>query len=501
MVIEKRFLVFPVSRNGEEQLVSFFVNQQLVYDLNIRLANGEPDFHAFVDMSRFKGQDVTAQTANGVLLPLEQVEAYDHRAPFDPADRSLLHFTPRSGWNNDPNGLVYANGTYHMFFQHNPCDVVWGNMHWGHATSPDLVHWQEQPTALFPDELGVMFSGSAIVDERNLLGLKQGDTDVILLYYTAEPISRLSEGRQTTQCLAYSTDNGKTFIKHPGNPVVPTIVNGNRDPKVVWDEEIQRYVMALYLDSDRYAFLHSTNLLNWEKVQELHIEGDNECPDLLLMTADDGSRKAVIGGAHGCYQVGDLKEGLFVPTQPVRRLYLNEYCYAHQTYSGTPGRTVQTTWHRANVEGKPFSQELSFPCDMTLHRCGEEYRLRLLPARELEQLAQQPAPTEPSLPLAAALTLPQTDAPITFTLGGQTITLDAGANTISAGGERWHTESPLGGSRLILLADRYTLKLHLCGGEALLALPVRWQDDAAAAQELAALPQLQVTPLRAAIQL
>lgn len=498
MVIEKRYLVFPVSRSGEEQPVTFHVNGQLVYDLNIRLADSEPDFYAFVDMSRFMGQDVTVAAEEGALPAAEQAEDYDCRAPFDPADRPLLHFTPRSGWNNDPNGLVYANGTYHMFFQHNPCDTVWGNMHWGHATSSDLIHWQQQETALFPDELGVMFSGSAIVDERNLLGLKQGDTDVILLYYTAEPISRLAQGRQTTQCLAYSTDNGKTFIKHPGNPVVPTIVNGNRDPKVVWDEASQQYLMALFLDSDRYALLHSTDLLHWEKVQEMHIEGDNECPDLLLMTADDGQRKAVIGGAHGCYQVGDVKDGLFVPTQPVRRLYLNEYCYAHQTYSGTPGRVVQTTWHRANAEGKPFSQELSFPCEMTLHRCGDAYRLRLLPARELSSLAAPEA--VPALPLAARFPLPQ-EGKQTLSLGGQTITLDVETDTITAGGESWHVPASLGGSDVLLLADRYTLKLHLCGGEALLALPVRWQQDGEAASALAAVPGVQLTPLRAALQL
>ncbi len=500
MRIGKHYLVFPVSRSAEERAVAFSIGGQPVYDLTIRLAADAPDFYAFVDMHRFYGQDVTIEAEGMALPPVEATDSFDHRAPLVPEKRPLLHFSPRNGWNNDPNGLVYANGTYHMFFQHNPCDTVWGNMHWGHAISTDLVHWQEQETALFPDELGVMFSGSAIVDERDLLGLKQGDTDVILLYYTAEPINRLAQGRQTTQCLAYSTDNGKTFIKHPGNPVVPTIVNGNRDPKVVWDESSSRYLMALYLDSDRYALLHSTDLLHWEKVQELHIEGDNECPDLLLMTADDGCCKAVIGGAHGCYQVGDLRDGRFLPTQPVRRLYLNEYCYAHQTYSGTPGRVVQTTWHRADVQGEPFSQELSFPCEMTLHRSGEEYRLRLLPARELALLAEKEEQDAPSLPLAATFTLPENGA-LTLSLGGQCITFDASGDTVTAAGESWHTASPLGGNTATLLVDRYTLKLHLCGGEALLALPVRWQDETSAARALAALPQVQISPLRAAIQL
>ncbi len=499
MKISRRYLVFPIARGAEEKIVTFSVNGQPVYDLSMRLSHDAPDFYAFVDVSRFLGQDVVIEAEGEALPPIDAADAYDHRAPFDPANRPLLHFSPRSGWNNDPNGLVYANGTYHMFFQHNPCDTVWGNMHWGHATSTDLVHWQQQETALFPDELGVMFSGSAIVDERNLLGLKQGDTDVILLYYTAEPINRLAEGRQTTQCLAYSVDNGKTFVKYPGNPVVPTIVNGNRDPKVVWDEASARYMMALYLDGDRYALLHSTDLLHWDMAQELRIEGDNECPDLLLMTADDGSSKAVIGGAHGCYQVGDLESGLFVPTQPVRRLYLNEYCYAHQTYSGTPGRVVQTTWQRANAENLPFSQELSFPCELTLHRTGAEYRLRAQPVRELSLLACENGQREAALPLVATLTVPQ-DAPLTLSLGGQTILLDGMADTVTAAGEVWHTEAPLGGSLLTLLVDRYTLKLHLCGGEALLAQPVRWHEETAAAAALAAL-QAQITPLGAAIQL
>lgn len=508
MLIEKRFLVFPICRTGEETLVTFMVNGKLVYDLNMRLTTKEADFYAFVDMSRFRGQEVTIAAADGILPAIRQTDDWDDRAPLCPETRPLLHFAPRNGWNNDPNGLVYANGTYHMFFQHNPCDVVWGNMHWGHATSTDLVHWQEQETALFPDELGVMFSGSAMVDERNLLGLKQDDTDVILLFYTAEPISQLAKGRQTTQCLAYSTDNGKTFVKYPRNPIVPTIVNGNRDPKVQWDEASQRYVMALYLDTDRYAILHSTDLLHWNKAQELHLEGDNECPDLLLMTADDGAHKAVMGGAHGLYQVGDLVDGRFVPTQPMRYLYLNEYCYAHQTYSGIPGRTVQVTWHRANVEGAAYSQELSFPCELSLHRQGDAYQLRILPARELDSLIERWSSVEDPqadaisqlIPLPCLIRLqPREDARLTLTLGNQTLLYDAKAQTITSEDVCYTLPADAASCDMLLLVDRNTLKLHLCGGAALLALPVRWTGDAVLTLSTEAgktLPALEIARLK-----
>ena len=506
MVIRKRYLVFPVRREGEETPVVFTVEGNLVYDLTMRLTTNKPDFYAFVDVSRFLGQDVTIAAENGDLPAIEQTDSWDERAPLCPETRPLLHFAPRNGWNNDPNGLVYANGTYHMFFQYNPCDVVWGNMHWGHATSTDLIHWQEQEIALYPDELGVMFSGSAIVDERNLLGLKQGDTDVILLFYTAEPINQLAKGLETTQCLAYSIDNGQTFVKYPGNPIVPTIVNGNRDPKVQWDEASQRYVMALFLDSDRYAILHSTDLLHWEKVQELHLEGDNECPDLLLMTAEDGQRKAVMGGAHGLYQVGDLVDGYFVPTQPIRHLYLNEYCYAHQTYSGTPGRVLQTTWHRANVEGAAFSQELSFPCELVLKKQEAAYQLHILPAREMDSLIDQwcsiRLPDADSIRVSMELpTLirlqPDASSQLTLQLGSQTIHYDPLANTIAAEGVTYPLPGASTGNNWLVLVDRHTLKLHLCNGAALLALPVRWQEEPAlTVQTSHNLPALEMAHLK-----
>lgn len=487
MIIRERFLVFPVRKNAEPVLVTFCEAGRLVYDLNIRLADGEADFHAFVDVSRFQGMELCIEAEGRPLEAVEQAASWDDRAPVCAQTRPLLHFAPRNGWNNDPNGLVYANGVYHMFFQYNPCDTAWGNMHWGHAVSEDLIHWQEKEIALYPDELGVMFSGSAIVDRDNQLGLKKGDTDVILLFYTAEPVNLLAKGKQTTQCLAYSTDNGETFHKHPSNPIVPTIVNGNRDPKVIRDEENNRWLMALYLDSDRYAILHSEDLLFWEKVQELHLEGDNECPDWYTLPADDGTLKTVIGGAHGCYQVGDLQDGRFVPTQPVKRLYLNEYCYAHQTYSGIPGRVVQTTWHRANVQ-ECFSQELSFPCELSLVKRQEEYQLLCRPARELETMIrgwvsvseQDYAAGETlHLPLelpSSVVVRPCGDAKLTFVAGDQQLVYDPAARTITAQGESYPLPDAAT-EEMQWILDRYTLKLHLCGGAAVLALPVRWTEQ------------------------
>ncbi len=486
MIIRERFLVFPVDGNADATPVTFRHNGKLVYDLNIRLTDGEPDFHAFVDVSRFRGLELSIEARGRLLADVEQTGDWDGRAPVCEETRPLLHFTPRNGWNNDPNGLVYANGVYHMFFQYNPCDTAWGNMHWGHAVSSDLIHWQEQEIALYPDELGVMFSGSAVVDRDNQLGLKQGDADVILLFYTAEPINQLAQGRQTTQCLAYSTDNGVTFHKHPANPIVPTMVNGNRDPKVIRDEENDRWLMALYLDSDRYAILHSADLLHWEKVQEMHLEGDNECPDWYTLPADDGTVRTVFGGAHGCYQVGDLRDGRFVPIQPVKRLYLNEYCYAHQTYSGIPGRVVQTTWHRANVQAC-FSQELSFPCEMSLQKHRGEFRLLCRPARELETMIRSwvsvseqaySAGEALHLPveLPASITVhPAGNAKLTLEAGDQQLVYDPAARTLWAQGECYPLPD-VPSQEMQLILDRYTLKMHLAGGAAVLALPVRWGE-------------------------
>ena len=159
--------------------------------------------------------------------------------------RPQFHFTARQNWLNDPNGLVHYDGTYHLFFQHNPAGLEWGNMTWGHAVSRDIVRWKQVENALEPDRLGTMFSGSAVVDWENTSGFQTGpDKPIVLIYTAAGGTSPESEGQPFTQCLAYSSDGGQTWVKYAGNPVLGCIRDGNRDPKVIWHAPTRRWIMT-----------------------------------------------------------------------------------------------------------------------------------------------------------------------------------------------------------------------------------------------------------------
>lgn len=204
--------------------------------------------------------------------------------------RPAFHFTPQKGWMNDPNGLVFYNNTYHLFYQYYPDKTVWGPMHWGHATSTDLVHWMHKPIALYPDSLGYIFSGSAIIDKNNTAGFGK---NALVAIYTNHNISLEQEksNKFQYQSLAFSLNNGKTWKKYPGNPVLPNPgIRDFRDPNVSWNEQTKKWIMSL-ATQDCISFYSSDNLKNWKKESEFGKEigahgGVWECPDLMSFEVD-----------------------------------------------------------------------------------------------------------------------------------------------------------------------------------------------------------------------
>ncbi|MGN6507790.1 MAG: glycoside hydrolase family 32 protein [Tepidisphaeraceae bacterium] len=317
--------------------------------------------------------------------------------------RPLFHFTSQKNWLNDPNGCVFYDGEYHLFFQHNPNGRGWGNMTWGHAVSPDLVHWTQLPNALTPDKMGTMFSGSAVVDWKNTSGFGTGDRPPLVAMYTAAGgSSAASKGQKFTQCLAFSNDRGRTWTKFAGNPVIDNIVGGNRDPKLVWHEPTKRWIAALFLNHDlstgvdrgQYALFASPDMKKWTRLQQFAVPGCSECPDFFPMHVDGDAAKLkwVFTAANGRYLVGDFDGTTFTPDGDVQQVDFGNSDYAVQSFSDTPdGRRIQIGWmRRARFPHMPFNQQMSFPAELTLRSTPAGPRLFKQPIGEIATLHAEP---------------------------------------------------------------------------------------------------------------
>lgn len=308
--------------------------------------------------------------------------------------RPQFHFSAKKNWLNDPNGLVFYAGEYHLFFQHNPFGIEWGNMHWGHAVSKDLVHWEELPIALDPDEHGTCFSGSAVIDWNNTAGFQTGDEKVIVAIYTGAPVPEVEGGPKFTQCLAYSNDRGRTWTKYDKNPALEHIIGGNRDPKVQWHAPSGQWVMALYLDRQDYALFGSKDLKSWARLCDVHVPDCTECPDFfeLHVDGDATQSKWLFLGANGNYLIGAFDGKTFTPESgPFRGDYGANF-YAIQSYDDIPasdGRRIQIAWmNGGRYPEMPFNQQMSFPCELTLRTLPEGLRLCRWPVREIEGLRE-----------------------------------------------------------------------------------------------------------------
>ena len=391
--VQKRYLNLPVKNGAPKRRMRMLVEGQVVREFEIELAEGTPDFWVFLDLTPFAGKKATIE-ADGLSLrsrALDLIEQADEMHGAQDLYREKLrpqfHFTSRRGWNNDSNGLVFHQGLWHLYYQHNPYGVQWGNMHWGHAVSEDLVHWRELPIALYPQRFDDWcFSGSAIVDVNDTGGFARGGEPPIVVAYT-------STGRG--ECIAYSRDGGRTFAEFEGNPVVR---HAGRDPRLVWYGPGRHWVMAVYHEVDgkrTIAFYTSWDLKVWEFASQ--IEGFYECPELFELAVEGTSeRRWVLYAGDGDYRIGTFDGRVFTPEagpEAGKQRFSHGNCfYASQTYSNVPaadGRRVQIAWGRVEMPGMPFNQMMLFPVELTLRGTGEGVRMFAQPVREIERLHEK----------------------------------------------------------------------------------------------------------------
>ena len=299
--------------------------------------------------------------------------------------RPRFHFTSEKNWLNDPNGCVFYAGEYHLFFQHNPDGIDWGNMTWGHAISPDLVHWRQLPPALRPYDNGTIFSGSAVVDSCNLSGLGTGSQIPLVATFTH---ARKPFG----QALASSTDSGRTWqLYAAGQHVVPNqgLAEDERDPKIFWHAQSRQWIMVLWVRHDQVRFFTSANLRQWNHASDFSGAGFYECPDLFPLPLDGNPQKIkwVLADAAFRYWVGAFDGRSFVPEVGPLLGDFGSNFYAAQTWNNTGTRVVQIGWMRGGqYPGMPFNQQMSFPCDLSLRHTPHGIRLCRTPVAEINTL-------------------------------------------------------------------------------------------------------------------
>ncbi|MEM9368576.1 MAG: sulfatase-like hydrolase/transferase [Planctomycetota bacterium] len=427
LTLDGTHLIVPVANKGERLLMGIYQGDRLVQNFTVALPKGNaPHWLAAYPLQQFGlvGKDLRIAPADRKELPADYARAFDlirvgsadevlaaidYHLPY----RDQLHASTQRGWNNDPNGMVYHDGKYHLYYQHNPFGIAWGNMHWGHLESTDLVHWDEKPVALFQKTTGdMMFSGGGFVDAGNTARLGE---NTLFVAFT-------STGRG--ECLAYSHDGGSTFMELPENPVVQ---HKGRDPKIIWYEPEKKWVMAVY-DFDpcdeteaipprkgtppkrthnNIAFYVSKNLRQWKRTGAFtHEDRDavHECPELFELKIEGqlNASRWILYGAQNRYFIGDFDGRTFHmesgphgdPRSPqkVGPPGGRGTMYAAQTFSDTPdGRRIQMGWLRTAPDLTTYpdqivSQSMSLPHEFILRETDRGLRLLYQPIKELEAL-------------------------------------------------------------------------------------------------------------------
>lgn len=404
----KKFLLLPVQENAPEGKVNIIVNNefQLEQNINIRLAREKVDYYVPLDLSAYQGKsvsvDVTGMPVSSLCwkeIKLSDTFYSSNRETYRP----VYHHTPVYGWMNDPNGMFYKDGVYHLYFQYNPYGSMWGNMTWGHSTSTDLTHWTYEGTAIVPDAWGAIFSGSCVVDKDNTAGFGKG---AVVAFYTSAKSTPW--GDVQSQSMAYSLDSGKTFIKYEHNPILTSTERDFRDPKVFWYAPGKHWVMMLAVGQEMQIY-SSGNLKEWKKessfgaMQGAH-GGVWECPDLVEVAVEGSKEKKWVlicnlnpggpfGGSAAQYFVGSFDGKKFVNESPTQTKWLDwgKDNYATVTWSNAPaGRCIALGWmsnwqYANNVPTTQYRSANTLARDLTLYRVGGELYLKSKPSPEIKK--------------------------------------------------------------------------------------------------------------------
>ena len=404
------YLLLPIQESSKEGLVRLDTGSPADTDMDVRLATDSVEY--YVPFALPQGSEEATVIIKKVAADALCWDSIRVSDTFDTANRDkfrpVYHHTPLYGWMNDANGLVYKDGEYHLYFQYNPYGSVWGNMHWGHSVSKDLVHWEHLDPAIARDTLGHIFSGSAIVDKENSAGYGE---NTIVAFYTSH--RNIPGGQSQVQSMAYSTDNGRTYTKYEQNPVLTPFdgLQNFRDPKVFWYEPEQKWIMIVSADKNM-RFYSSANLKQWEYMSEFG-EGFGpqpnqfECPDFIQLPVDgDRTRMKwvmivninpgfVYGGSGTMYFTGDFYGHQFVcDTKPevVKWLDWGKDHYATVCFSNTGDRVIavpwMSNWQYANYTPiQQFRSANALPRELSLYT-GEDKQLYLsaAPVKETEHL-------------------------------------------------------------------------------------------------------------------
>ena len=404
-----KFLLLPVQDNAPEARVITVTadNMPVGVAANVRLARERVDYYVPYDISAYEGSNVTVQVL-GLPAGARCWKELKLSDTFDTADREkkfrpVYHHTPLYGWMNDPNGMFYKDGTYHLYFQHNPYGSTWGNMTWGHSTSTDLVHWHGEDIAIEPDAYGSIFSGSVVVDHYNTAGFGEG---AIVAFYTSAKSSPWGDSQ--SQSMAYSTDGGKTFTKYGGNPVLTSDKRDFRDPKVFWYAPGKHWVMILAAGQEMEIY-SSRDLKSWKKESSFGAKqgahgGVWECPDLIELPVEgtDETRWVLIcninpggpfGGNAAQYFVGTFDGKKFVNESPTETKWMDwgKDHYATVTFNNAPdGRVIALGWmsnwqYQTVLPTMQYRGANTIARDLSLYRNEDgELVMRCAPSPEIE---------------------------------------------------------------------------------------------------------------------